>query len=286
MKDNYLLAKPVLSVVIPCYNQGMYLKDALDSLEPLDRSLIEIIIVNDGSTDVYTNEYIQRLAGQGYNVILQPNQGLGAARNNGIKASAGKYILPLDADNKIYPAYITKGIVVMENDEEIAVVYGNPEFFGAKSGVHPPGPFNLQQIMLGNYIDACAIVRKSVVEKVGFYENMKIMGYEDWDLWLRIALKGYKFHYINETLFFYRVHPQSMMKTLNRDIRRQNEIEDYLAEKYKDQLSFPILKNYFIGRIKRHPFLFFYRLVLQKYFPAYYERLIREGKIYKGWLYE
>lgn len=276
----------ILSIVIPCYNQGAYLKDALDSLALLDKSQVEVIIVNDGSSDDYTNSYLEELSRQGYHVIFQDNQGLGAARNSGIKAASGKYVLPLDADNKIFPDYVTGSVSVLENDEEVAVVYGNAEYFGDKKGVLKPGPFNLQQLMLGNYIDACAVIRKAVIDEVGYYENMKIMGYEDWDLWLRIALKGYKFHYIDKILFSYRVHRSSMMRTLNRDIRRQNEIEDYFAEKYRDQLSFTFVKDYFIGKIKRRPFHFLYRLVLQKYFPAYCARLIREGKMYKGWLYE
>jgi glycosyltransferase involved in cell wall biosynthesis len=277
---------PILSIVIPCYNQGIYLKDTLDSLAAADRDRVETIIINDGSTDAYTNDYLRELSGQGYHVIFQENQGLGAARNRGIREARGKYILPLDSDNKILPEYISKGLAVMEQQADIAVVYGNAEYFGEKQGILKPGPFNLQKLMLGNFIDACAVIRKSVVEEVGYYDNMKIMGLEDWDLWLRIALKGHKFYYVDEVLFNYRVHQSSMLRTLNRDIRRQNEIEDYFTQKYRDQLSFTVVKDYFIGKLKRRPFHFFYRLALQKYFPAYYERKIREGRMYKGWLYE
>jgi glycosyltransferase involved in cell wall biosynthesis len=277
---------PIVSIVIPCYNQGTYLKETLDSLAAVDKDQVETIIVNDGSTDKYTNDYLRELSSQGYRVVFQENKGLGGARNRGIKEARGKYILPLDADNTIFPGYISKGVAIMEAREDVAVVYGNAEYFGEKQGILAPGPFNLQKLMLGNFIDACAVIRKAVIEEVCYYDNMKIMGFEDWDLWLRIALKGHKFHYIDETLFNYRVHQHSMMRTLNRDIRLQNEIEDYLAQKYRDQLSFTVVKDYFIGKIKRRPFHFFYRLVLQKYFPTYYERSIREGRMYKGWLYE
>jgi glycosyltransferase involved in cell wall biosynthesis len=277
---------PLLSIVIPCFNQGVYLKDALASLAACDQNLFEVIIVNDGSTDGDTNQYLQAISAQGYTVVFQENTGLGQARNNGIKKAAGKYILPLDSDNMIRPGYITESLALMERQPEVAVVYGNAAYFGDKTGVLKPGPFNLQRLMLGNYIDACAVIRRSVLEEVGGYDNMEIMGYEDWDLWLRLGFKDYRFHYIDEVLFDYRVRNNSMMHTLNADIKRQNEIEAYFTHKYTDKLSFETVRNHFIYKLKKRPFRFLYVLIMEKYFPAYYKRLIREHKMYRGGLYD
>jgi len=221
---------PVLSVVIPCYNQGIFLKDALESLDKCNKDLFEVIIVNDGSSDKFTNEYLAELKDKGYNVIFQNNMGLGAARNTGIKLAKGEYVLPLDSDNRIQPRYIEEGIRILAADSKVAVVYSNANYFGDKAGRLIPGAFNLQRLMVGNYIDACAVIRKSVIEEVGLYDNMRIMGYEDWDLWLRIAFAGYNFFYIDEELFDYRVTSGSMMKNLNADIKRQNEIEEYFIK--------------------------------------------------------
>lgn len=273
--------KPV-SIIIPCFNQGQFLIDAITGLKSCDNNLFEIIIVNDGSTDKVTNEYIDKLANEGYKVIIQENKGLGAARNTGIQNSTGKYILPLDADNKIKNNYILKGIEILDANEDTAVVYGNAAYFGDKSGVLKPGKFNLQRLMLGNYIDACAVIRRSALEAVGLYDNMQIMGYEDWDLWLRLAFKGYGFYYIDEVLFDYRFSAQSMMRTLNADIARQNAIEDYFSKKYEDKLSFQFAQDKFIYKIKQKPVSFLYQLVLKKYFPSYYDKLIQENKIYKN----
>jgi glycosyltransferase involved in cell wall biosynthesis len=277
---------PPLSVIIPCYNQGNYLKDALDSLMNCNQELFETIIVNDGSTDANTVGYLHSLREKGWHVIFQKNCGLGHARNTGIQHAKGAFILPLDADNRIYPGYILKGLELLQANKELAVVYAKANYFGDKVGILAPGPFNLQRLMLGNYIDACAIIRKSVIEEVGFYDNMKIMGYEDWDLWLRIAFRGYKFSYIDDVLFEYRVTKSSMMRTLNADIQRQNEIEQYFINKYPDKLSFETVQNYFVFKMKKSPFRFFYKLILKKYFPAYYTRLINENKIYRGFLYD
>lgn len=278
--------KQKVSVVIPCYNHGKYLKEALDSLNRCNPDLFETIIVNDGSTDEETNNYLRVLQKEGYKIIWQENQGLGAARNAGIKHASGDYILPHDADNKIFPAYIEKSIAVLDQHKDVAVVYGNCRYFGEQQRELAPGPFNLQRMMLGNYIDACAVIRKSVLEEVGYYDSMKIQGLEDWDLWLRIAFKGYRFYYINELLFEYRVISGSMIRSLNKDIARQNEIEKYLSEKFKEQLSYEDINNYFIYKIKKKPFLFLKKLILKKYFPSYYNKLVRTNKMYRGWLYE
>jgi glycosyltransferase involved in cell wall biosynthesis len=280
------MSEPPISIIIPCYNQGNYLQEALESLTKCDTSLFEVIIVNDGSTDEYTIQYLTSLRQKGINVIFQNNLGLGEARNTGIRNAKGLYILPLDSDNKILPEYLTESLKVFHSNPEISVVYGNANYFGDKAGVLKPGPFNLQRLMLGNYIDACAVIKKSVIEEIGFYDNMKIMGYEDWDLWLRIAFRDYKFGYVDKVLFEYRVTRHSMIRSLNANIQKQNEIEKYFEEKYHDKLSFKFAHNHFVYKMKKHPFKFFKRLILERYFPSYYEKLKKDNKIYQGYLYD
>jgi glycosyltransferase involved in cell wall biosynthesis len=91
---------PVISIIIPCYNQGQYILDAISSVEQYpDNSVYEIIIINDGSTDEISITVLKSLEEKGYHVLNQNNQGLSMARNNGIAIAKGKYILPLDADS-------------------------------------------------------------------------------------------------------------------------------------------------------------------------------------------
>lgn len=270
---------PLISVVIPCYNQGTLLLEALESLESCDPGLFETIIVNDGSTDEDSNLIIKGLDQSKYTVIWQPNDGLGNARNKGISRAKGTYILPLDADNKIRPNYMAKSLDILQSNPNVAVVYGDMALFGAKTGVIAPGAFNLQKLMLGNFIDACAVIRKSVLDEVGCYDSMKIMGYEDWDLWLRIAFKGHQFHYLNEVVFDYRVLPNSMMRSLNADIKKQNEIEAYLINKFRNQLNPELLMDFFNYKMKKRPFGFIYRILLKKFFPKHYQELIASGRI-------
>jgi glycosyltransferase involved in cell wall biosynthesis len=150
-----------LSVVIPCYNQGEYLLDALSSVQTCLDPVYEVIIVNDGSSDSLTISLLSYLKDQGYFILEQENQGLACARNNGIAKASGRYILPLDADNKIRADYILKGIEVLDQNPDIGVVYGKPEWFGEiERPWGLPETFDVGKLILGNYIDACACLPK------------------------------------------------------------------------------------------------------------------------------
>lgn len=273
-----------ITIIIPCFNQGHFLQDALKSLEACDNSLFDLIVVNDGSTDENSIKILKELSINGYNVIFQQNKGLGEARNTGVRLANTPYILPLDADNKIYPSYLTKAIEILDARPNISVVYGNANFFGDKNGMLQPGPFNLQKLMLSNFIDACAVIRLSTLINVGLYDNMQIMGYEDWDLWLRMAFAGYGFYYFDEVLFDYRVRHDSMLKSLNKDIKKQNDVEEYLLNKFSDKLNFDFLFNHFVYIFKSKPIRVLKYLLIKKFFPAYFMKLITNNKMLKHFI--
>lgn len=273
---------PRVSVIIPCYNQGHYLAEALESVRMADASLLEVIIVNDGSTDKFTNDYCRELQLQGYQVVFQENRGLSGARNTAIRLAKGDFILPLDADNKIRPGYITKSIAVMDNSPLVAVVYGNARFFGDSDQVSRPGPFNLQRMMISNVIDACSVIRKTVLEQAGLYDESMRSGWEDWELYLRIAFAGYEFHYVDEVLFDYRVLSSSMSKTLYRDYEKPNAIENYVHKKHPARMGHQWIVEHYVKRFKKNPLLFTGKLFLRAYFPRYYQKLLEKNKIRNG----
>ncbi|MCC7402327.1 MAG: glycosyltransferase [Chitinophagaceae bacterium] len=270
--------KPRISIIIPCYNQGVFLKEALESISHCEKEVIEVILVNDGSTDGFTNNYIDSLKNT-FCVIIQENKGLSEARNTGIAASNGDFILPLDSDNRIKPAYITESIKILDNNSDIGVVYGNAEFFGEKRGIWKVGPFNLQRLMLGNYIDACAVIRKSVLDKVGLYDTQMKFGWEDWEMWLRIAFAGGEFYYLDEVVFDYRVNKQSMSKKLYSNYAKPNSIENYINNKYPSKLGPEWIVNRHVQRFKKNPLFFITKLVIRAYFPGYYKKLLSKNKI-------
>jgi glycosyltransferase involved in cell wall biosynthesis len=211
MNDSTPANSPVLSVVIPCFNQGEYLLDAISSVRACTDSVYEIIIVNDGSTDAMTIDLMQQLEQQGYLVINQENQGVARARNNAIEKSQGRYILALDADNKIRPDYILKGIEILDCHPDVGVVYGKPEWFGEdQRSWNIPEEFDANKLIIDNYIDACAVFRKLLWQDCSGYDP-ELIGLEDWDFWLSALEKGWKFHYIPEILFDYRVRSGSRL---------------------------------------------------------------------------
>lgn len=236
-----------ISIVIPCYNHGHFIGDAISSVEAyLGDYKHEIVVVNDGSVDPFTIRTLQQLENQGYIVVNQKNQGIGAARNNGILLSKGRYILPLDSDNKIRPEYISNSIKILDGNPNVGVVYGNSLFFGEENKRNEVPEFRLIDLLFQNTIDACAVFRKSIWEKIGGYdEQMPIMGYEDWEFWIRVARDGWNFKHVNEVLFEYRVRDNSMIKNANQ-YNNQKIIRHYMIKKHSDMyLTLPLYLKLF-----------------------------------------
>lgn len=226
---NVMSERPLVSIITPCYNHGQYLDEMLASIgEFITSEIFEIIIINDGSTDEFTLNKLSELESKGIKILHQQNQGLAKARNAGIAASSGKYILPLDSDNKIRPGVFIKASKILDNNPDISVVYTDAEYFGERTGAWHVGDLDISQILHMNYIDACALIRKSdLVESGGYDQNMPHMGNEDWELWLRFISQGKLFYYLSEAGFYYRVVSSSMSVTHTRPGYLENRIYVY-----------------------------------------------------------
>src|SRR5580704_12878176 len=131
-----------VSVVIPCFNHGVFLPQAVQSVTNIHRDDIELIVVDDGSTEEQTRQEMDALVAQGIHVVRQENRGLAAARNAGILASHGEYILPLDADNKLRTLYVEHGIRILDANPNVGVVYGDAEYIGERKGRWHVGSFD------------------------------------------------------------------------------------------------------------------------------------------------
>ena len=244
--------KNKVSVIIPCYNQGEFVTEALDSVLASDYGNIEIIIVNDGSDDGITENVLETINHPLVKIIHQQNQGLPAARNNGINASSGKYILPLDADDKIHPSYISKAVEILDNDENTGIVYCNYRIFGdVNIEVNVP-VYNPLTLLLKNIYVVCSMFRKDDFLNVNGYKDEMREGYEDWEFWVSMYENGVKFKKINETLFYYRsLNKESMVKKFQRDrylhLETHKKIMKLHPELYIDNLEriiFDLLLNY------------------------------------------
>ena len=273
---------PLFSIIIPCYNQGHFLKDALNSISECKHDLYEILIVNDGSTSSDTIEALNQLEKEGYIVIHQENKGLTGARNTGIEHARGEYLVMLDADNKIVGDYLTLAKDIFEKHPQVGVIYSDAYFFGSKSGIWEVGEFNLQRLMHGNYIDAMAIVRRTVVEKYGNYDMSLVIGLEDWELWLRYAFAGVEFYYLKKPMFYYRIVQNSVSKTFLRNYASRNKAEMYIESKFSKFMGRDWTTKYYTHRFKASPLRFILKIFLAAYFPSTYNRLISENKMIRG----
>ncbi|WP_201986368.1 glycosyltransferase family 2 protein [Hymenobacter rubidus] len=224
-----------VSVVIPCYNSGEYLGDALSSVAKSEGGIhYEVIIVDDGSTDIKTKEFLRQLPSNKYTIVYQKNTGPAGARNRGIKEAAGEYILFLDSDNKIRASYIARAVDLFEKYPSIGVVYGNASFFGDSNAPRfKSKPFDLIRMLENNYIDMCSMVRRQVCEEVGGMDEARILiGHEDWDFWLRINELKWQFYFIDEVLFDYRIRTDSLV------------MQAVMADKYENMLQYFYSKHW------------------------------------------
>jgi glycosyltransferase involved in cell wall biosynthesis len=260
------VAKIDVSIVVPCFNHGLYLGEALASARACPAPRSEVIVVNDGSDDPVTVAVLDELRRDGTRVIDQPNLGPAAARNAGIAASRGRYILPLDADNRLRPRYPLVGAQVLDRNPEVGIVYGDSGLFGEQAGLRRPGPFDLSRLLRGNYIDTCAVFRREIWEDAGGYQTATEL-WEDWDFWLTAAERGYGFHYVPEVLFDYRIRADAPSSQRNSAVwRAQRKVI-----------------------VTRHPALFNGgRRGLRHYVaardPAFYGRVTDWKQAVQGWL--
>lgn len=211
--------KPLVSIVIPVYNCVSYLDEAIQSVISSEYKSLELILVNDGSTDrsLACCEKWQQKFPECIRIVDQRNQGPSAARNAGISRAKGKYILPLDGDDKIHPQYISEAVRVLESDPGIKLVYCKAEKFGLKNGKWNLKPFSLENLALDNMIFVSGIYRKRDWELIGGYDNRFIWGWEDWEFWISLLKRGGKVVQLPLVGFHYRIRKNSRRKSTNKE---------------------------------------------------------------------
>lgn len=239
---------PKVSVIIPCFNLGKYVREAIDSVLTQTFRDFEIIVVNDGSTDAETNSILSDLDESRIKVIITDNQGLPAARNNGIAQATGDYILPLDADDKIADSYLEKAVGILDENENTGIVYCRAEFFGAENFKWDLPDYELSRMLVDNLIFCSAFFRRADWKSTGGYKPSMIYGWEDYDFWLSIIESGREVYRIPEHLFYYRRRRDSMAEKMS---------SEHLYYSYKQIVKNH--KNLYVNNIE-HIFQYIYSL--------------------------
>lgn len=214
---------PIISIIVPCYNQAKYMREAFKSI--LDSTLQdwECVIVNDGSKDEtlqIAQEYEQKDVR--FHVVDISNGGLANARNVGIRHSCGKYILPLDSDDKIGEEYLELAVSYIEQHPETKLVNCLCQYFGDDNSIFTLPSYCYEALLWQNLFVASCVFRRADYDKtMGYNPNMKY-GHEDWDFWLSLLKPEDKVYCIPKILFFYRKHGVSMISETQKKIVETN----------------------------------------------------------------
>ena len=208
----------LISVIIPCYNQATFLREAVESVIAQSYPNVEIIVVNDGSpddTNLIANSLISEYPGYSIKLLEKANGGLVSARNMGISNSNGSYILTLDADDKIHPDMLRKCYLLLNDNPGISIAYTDYQHFGDADLVVNTPEYDFQVLYTTKCLHtATALYRKNAwIDARGYNPNM-IWGMEDWEFWINCGSKGHFGKRVPEVLFYYRARlsEESMLR--------------------------------------------------------------------------
>lgn len=204
------MVEPRVTAVIPCFNQGKFLRECLDSLRAQTMPDWVAIVLDDASTDGETPRLCDEAADERVRVIHVPqNLGRALVRNVGIAAATTEAVLSLDADDKLAPTYLERTLAALLTADDVGVAYADYQKFGRESAVMAFEPFAEAALYSRQFIPAGALFRRSAWAKTTGYHADFSIGNEDYDFWLRIVEAGYRGTWIPEPLFLYRIHAAS-----------------------------------------------------------------------------
>jgi peptidoglycan/xylan/chitin deacetylase (PgdA/CDA1 family) len=186
-------SSPRVAVVVPCYNDGRYLSEALDSIR--EDEPVEVVVVDDASTDHGTTALLGRLEAGGVPVIRHDvNRGLSESRMSGVRATRAPYVFPLDADDLLIPGALGALADFLDAHPELAAGYGDHAQFGTDDWViRAPERLDPYRLAYRNEYPVASLFRRSTLEEVGGWRDIDgEVGYEDWHLWMTLAERGHQ----------------------------------------------------------------------------------------------
>lgn len=195
---------PKVAVVIPCFNCGRTIEEAVESVLGQTLESTELLIVDDGSTDIYTQQVLARLEHEGRGVVHTANSGASAARNAGIRLTSSPYIVLLDADDAIEPTYLEKAAAYLDGHADKAFVSCGMRCVGAANEVWTPSPPTLVSSLTGSVVHISSMFRRELWDVVGGFDE-SLFGHEDVEFWTSAFERGFAGGLIVEPLLRYRV---------------------------------------------------------------------------------
>ncbi len=223
-----------VSVIMPCYNDGKYIREAIESVKQQSYKDWELIIIDDGSDDEETKKIIESIEDEQIIVLHTEHLRPAGARNYGIQHASGKYILPVDSDDKIDCTYMQKAVEIIEQNPKIGVVYCYADLFGEQHGRWELPNYCFEKMLLDNIVFVTALFYKDDWEKVGGFSTTMAAGMEDYDFWLSIMGLGREIYQIPEVLFHYRIKPVSRTTNFQNNCAQVQETYRQMYLNHKD----------------------------------------------------
>ncbi|MEO2064640.1 MAG: glycosyltransferase family A protein [Christiangramia sp.] len=228
-----------ISVIIACYNDKNYLEQSIDSALNQSYPNKEIIVVDDGSNED-TKKFLRSIESKIDILISQENLGPGSARNKGVDAATGEYILILDSDDYFEPEFCKMAAEILDHDENVKIVTCHARWFTneKKFQIYKPKGGTVENFLVSNSAVGNSLMRKKDFLSCGGYDEDLKSGFEDWELFIRLLAKGGNAHVIPQILFHYRKRKHSRSA---KAIEKKYELQEYIYNKhsniYKEHFS-------------------------------------------------
>jgi len=244
-------AYPLVSVIIPTHNYAKYLPEAIESALTQDYSPLEIIVIDDGSTDA-TRVAVEAYREQGVEYVYQENSGPGPARNEGIRRARGDVVAFLDADDSWLPEKISMQMAHLRAHPDLGLV-GSAGFdcdstnrpTGVRAAPAIAAEMAFERLVVRNFIQPSGvIVRKRCLDEVGGFKNMRFG--EDWDLWLRISQR-YPIGFVQKPLFMRREHAANLSSEVGQQLRAK------AAREQPGEVEDPDVSKRQLAHVSAHP---------------------------------
>ena len=251
--------RPVTSsrtaVVITCYDLGRTLDEALASVRAQTHPPSEIVIVDDGSSDIYTRQVLARLEAAGHRVVRTPNRGVSAARNLGVSLTKSPYIVLLDGDDCLAPPYLAAAAAYLDAHSEHAFVSCGMKAFGLSDQEWRPASPNLVRAMTHGILHVSSMFRREMWDAIGGFDE-QFRYHEEQDFWTMALEKGFTGDVLPDLFFHYRVRAGSLYHRAIRPETHLKVMESFFRKHLATAISIaePLLlaKERFILEQREH----------------------------------
>lgn len=221
----------LISIIIPCYNDALYVEQSVNSALNQSYPNIEVIVVDDGSNKE-TKEILKQLEPKITKLLTQENQGQSKARNVGIDASKGDYIFVLDSDDFMESKLIEKAVQLIDDaDAKIVCCFATIILDDNSKSIYKPAGGTIKDFLFANNALGSVLFKKSDWTKILGYDEFMRRGFEDWEFYIRLLKNGGRAEVIQELLFNYRKRRFSTTAIAN---KKKYELLKYIFCKHKD----------------------------------------------------